>query len=222
MIKIISCTKEKNITDLPIFKSYEKLKKLNDTLKLEIFTDNKNGISEMYNKAIEQLEPNIKYVVFVHDDVYIEDLFFFEKLEKGFEKFDLIGVAGSGDVNLSRDKLAWHFSNNHFWSGYVEHPIKSKDENAKTQINYFGQMDRSVVVLDGLFIACKVEVFEKIKFDVTFKFHFYDMDFCLSAITNDLKAGVISLKTKHLSLGEGINSDEYEAGQTRIKNKWKK
>jgi len=52
------------------------------------------GMAAVYNPAIERAAPQ-DLLVFVHDDVYVEDWFLEARLQEGLSAFDVIGVAGA-------------------------------------------------------------------------------------------------------------------------------
>ena len=92
----VSCTMEKDektfFDNFPLGKS---VKKNTDIYESIIFFDNKKGLSECYNEAIEKakqdkmLEDSV--LLFCHDDLSLGDIFLKEKLEKAFETFDVVG-----------------------------------------------------------------------------------------------------------------------------------
>lgn len=224
---IVSCTKE-NIDNFydntPLGKSLTKLKLIYPTLNTLIYTENKSGLSECYNKAINiMLNDDVK-IIFIHDDVYINDMFIFEKLEEVFKEFDIIGVAGSSNFSLNRLPLAWHNSLRDDWSGGLFHPKVDKSENYNN-IYYtdFGSFNKSVACIDGLFIAVKVSSIKEkeVRFDNKFTFDHYDLDFSLSCITKGLKIGTVPVILTHISHGSGINSERYKKLQDEVIKKWK-
>lgn len=64
------------------------------------------GLSRVYNKSFEALDTD--YIICVHDDVTIDDLDVFEKIEKYSKDFDIMGVAGGCNFSFKRDpRLSW-------------------------------------------------------------------------------------------------------------------
>ena len=53
------------------------------------------GLCHWYNKVIADTTKPDEILLFVHDDVFILDLFWIERLRDGFYHFDIIGVAGN-------------------------------------------------------------------------------------------------------------------------------
>ena len=141
----------------------------------EIVYENKKGLPEVYNSFITP-ENKIKRIIFLHDDVLIEDLFWEEKLNIAFEKYDIVGLAGSKKADLTRPP-AWHLmSDRQDHCGEVAH-----SHEKKVWTTCFGPTDSRVLVMDGLFIAVKVKKLldTNTRFDQRFDFHHYDITFCL-------------------------------------------
>jgi hypothetical protein len=91
-------------------------------------------------------------------------------------------------------------------------------------MNVFGKTPLEVITMDGLFIACKTEIFKnsKIRFDETFKFDFYDLDFCINSYLNNSVLGITNIYTTHLSRGEGMLTKKYKETEELFLQKWKK
>jgi len=56
--------------------------------------ENKTGLPEIYNRQI-RTNPEVDNVLFVHDDVWLEDTFIADRVAEGLAHFDIIGVAGN-------------------------------------------------------------------------------------------------------------------------------
>ena len=63
-------------------------------IKFHIAFANQRGLPYIYNERIEASNDNA-LLVFMHDDVWIEDMFFSQQLEQGLSTYDIIGVAGN-------------------------------------------------------------------------------------------------------------------------------
>ena len=55
---------------------------------------NSDGLPEVYDRVIEAGDTG-DIVVFVHDDVWLEDFYFSDRVIEGLKAFDIIGVAGN-------------------------------------------------------------------------------------------------------------------------------
>ena len=181
----------------------------------DIIYENKEGLPKVYNSFIN--EQNINYkLIFVHDDVLIEDLFFFEKLETAFEKYDIVGLAGTKSCNLKSEVTAWHYmsKNKQDLVGEVCH---SKDKQFWTTV--FGPTDSRALLLDGLFLAVNTKKLleTNTKFDENFTFHHYDISFCINANKNKLKMGVFPIKVTHFGLGDSMLTSDWHSSAKNFK-----
>lgn len=183
-----------------------------------IIFDNKEGLPKIYNEFLTE-EYKDKKIIFVHDDVIIDDLFWEEKLTIAFEKYDIVGLAGSKKCNLSSHTPAWHLMcNREDMVGEVAH---SKDKKSWTTV--FGPTDSRALILDGLFIAVNVKrlLETNTKFDENFTFHHYDISFCLRANQNKLKMGVCPVKVTHFGLGDSMMTPEWNKSAEKFKTLYK-
>lgn len=183
-----------------------------------IIFDNKEGLPKIYNQFLTEKYKDQK-LIFVHDDVIIDDLFWEEKLTIAFEKYDIVGLAGSKKCNLSSSAPAWHLMcNREDMVGEVAH---SKDKKSWTTV--FGPTDSRALILDGLFIAVNVKrlLETNTKFDENFTFHHYDISFCLRANQNKLKMGVCPIKVTHFGLGDSMMSSEWNESAEKFKTLYK-
>lgn len=173
--------------------------------KAKVFFENKKGLPELYNIFLTENNKD-KKIIFVHDDVLVEDLFFEEKLDLAFEKFDIVGLAGSKKCDLAQPP-AWHLMSDR--SEHLGEVAHSKDKVVWTTC--FGPTNGRALVLDGLFLAVNVKKLleTNTKFDERFKFHHYDITFCLKANKNKLKMGVAPIKVTHFGLGDSMNTPEW-------------
>ena len=61
--------------------------------------NNTEGLPSVYNKYLTKTYKN-EYIIFVHDDLLISDIFAREKILQGFEQYDIIGLAGNGNNSV--------------------------------------------------------------------------------------------------------------------------
>ncbi|MCP1659281.1 glycosyltransferase [Neisseria perflava] len=168
--------------------------------------ENRQGLPEVYNRRIN--DPNSgEYLVFVHDDVWLNDYFTPQRLREAFQQFDVVGVVGNRYCTPTqpswchtgfdeRGKLVRDVRS-HF-SGAI-----AQGEDALGVLQSWGVSPQPVAVLDGVFIAVnKRRLLESdVQFDTRFDFHFYDMDFCRSAIAAGLNIGTWPIVMTHQSGG---------------------
>jgi GT2 family glycosyltransferase len=164
--------------------------------------ENRRGLPEIYNARIHA-GGGAQILVFVHDDVWIDDYFLADRLIEGLRDFDVLGVAG----NRRRvpGQPAWAFTDLKFtWddkahlSGAIAH-----GQNPFGPVSRFGPAPAECELLDGVFIAAnKSDLVESdVAFDPRFDFHFYDMDFCRTARRNGLRVGSWPICLTHQSAG---------------------
>lgn len=179
----------------------------------KIIFENNTGLPALYNSFINE-ENKDQRIVFVHDDVLIEDIFLEEKLDIAFEKYDIVGLAGSKKCDLSKPP-AWHLmSEREHHVGEVAH-----SHQKKIWTTVFGPTDSRALVLDGLFIAVNVQKLleTNTRFDENFDFHHYDITFCLKANQNKLKMGVYPIKVVHFGLGDSMNTPQWHQSAEKFK-----
>jgi len=184
------------------------------------FEDNTKGLSKCYNIVIDEFRGNDHQpiLVFVHDDVVLTDISVSEKLQEYSHMFDVMGLAGSTKIDLTRPVIAWHLNPPECLFGAVQH----KDDNGYWMTSFTGnkRIPQRTLTLDGLFIALTASAYNKIQFDNRFDFDFYDLDLCFTAYYGGLRAGVVPILVTHNSSGSGINSTQYKDTQNMFLNKW--
>jgi len=151
----------------------------------------------------------------VHDDVLIEDIFLSEKLNEAIRRFDVVGIAGG--LTPNKGALRW-FDPWENLSGAVGHPCNNE---LIIDVTHYGPSPSECKLIDGLFMAVNVEKVLKLGvfFDRQFKFHFYDLDFCLSCIKNGLRIGTWPIWVVHY--GEGAyGSLEWKEDSIPFRQKW--
>jgi GT2 family glycosyltransferase len=158
------------------------------------------SLAEGYNRGIRQSSGDI--LIFSHDDIEILSATFAEDLLQALERNDIVGVAGSRLANGA----TWWSSGEEFAQGAVVMPLASRENSFG--LNIFGGLGEAIIdevqVLDGLFLAVKRSVTDKILFDeTTFDgFHLYDLDFTLAAFQAGAKLAVVpNLSILHYSIG---------------------
>lgn len=220
-ILVVSCTKG----DGKGCNLLESLAGLEDDVSLILSTNNSAGLPEVYNR---QLKPDnlIKHdiVLFVHDDVYIDDARLKGKLYTAIEKmkFDIVGLAGSTETRIKKPAL-WHqMSNQSSWTGAVGHPV-GDPKDGMIQTTTFGPWPKRCLILDGLFLAVNLRtVLEKQwKFNTNYQFHHYDIAACLDANNKKLKLGTYPIYATHSSPGlRNYNDKTFQQSQTKFLNEY--
>lgn len=214
---IVVCTKVKTEEEfrlLPIYPSLRKQYEANSpNVDFHVFKDNDRGLSECYNEILKDPNNLNKIVLFVHDDVELEDVFLYEKLIGS--PYSITGLAGAKSFNKQSDKLAWHLSAPK--EDYVGEVAHVNHKNIWTTV--FGPTNSRALTIDGLFIACKVkDLVEKgLTFDENFNFHFYDIAFCLRANERKVTCGVLPIRVIHHGLGDSMLTLDWEETNKKFK-----
>jgi hypothetical protein len=156
-------------------------------------------------------------LLFVHDDVVLEDLFLYEKLINS--PYSITGLAGAKTFNKQSQYLAWHIASDK--SNYVGEVAHCNKEN-KIWTTCFGPTNSRAVTLDGLFLSCKVKDLndKAVEFDNNFNFHFYDISFCLRANKQKITCGVLPIRVIHYGLGDSMLSEEWKISNERFRKEY--
>jgi hypothetical protein len=64
-------------------------------LEVQLFPENKRGLSSVYNQAIDQFSKEPCLFVFAHDDLLILDFYWASTIANGLEHFGIVGCAGN-------------------------------------------------------------------------------------------------------------------------------
>lgn len=225
-IKIISTTKaqfkETYYKDNELLEIQKTLNTSMPFVSFEVVYNNTEALSKVYNRYINN--DNKDYIlVFVHDDLCIEDVLLHKKLNKAMESYDVVGLAGIKAPITIKEPCLWHLMGDRKnMSGAVAH--YEKEPSIKRFMTSFGPMPERVVLLDGVFLAINTEkILEKgLKFDENnpAKFHFYDLHFSLDANNLGLKLGTWPIWCTHKSPGLENVTQEWLEGQKYFINKW--
>lgn len=200
-VKIVSCTRavtDEQCEQLPIVKSYNEC--LQNTCELVLNKGNTQGLPAAYNQTM--LSHHADWMVFVHDDVYIDDAMLVSKLENAhnIHGYDIVGLAGCLNPIIKSHNL-WHvMAERSDLRGQVAHPVNASGQIITTP---FGPTPSRVVIIDGLFMAVRMKSVEKTpwKFNENYSFHHYDMSSCIDANRHKLKIGVYPINVIHSSPG---------------------
>lgn len=198
-------------------------------VRLRLFADNSRPLPECYNQALDESSDN-DLLVFVHDDVYLDDWMLGQRIHEALQQFDVVGIAGN-EVRQP-GQLAWHLlpatprdggvlsldgSDSHHIFGSVAH-----GDPMRSVVRFYGPVPQALEVLDGVLIAVKASTLKRsgVRFDPCFEFHFYDLDFCRAACQAGLHLGAWPIAVTHASLGESIQSSAWQIAAQRYLDKW--
>jgi protein O-GlcNAc transferase len=222
VIEIVSATR------LPEAEFWEKsplgtsLRRLKGDARLvaHIAFENTRGLPDIYNAAIEAQDGH-ELLVFMHDDVWIDDHFVAERVIEALKTYDVIGVAGNrrrlpGQPGWGFVDEGLNWDAREHLSGTVAHGQKPFEN-----ISFFGPAPADCELLDGAFLAARRSALTAagVRFDPRFEFHFYDMDFCRSARRKGLRLGTWPICVTHQS-GGGFGSDAWREKYRSYLEKW--
>jgi GT2 family glycosyltransferase len=205
----------------PTYTSLAKLERLYGEIPTRVFYQNKRGLPECYNEAIRDCQQ--PFVVFIHDDIFINDLYIFDKLSTAITNAHIIGLAGADLVNLRDGANGWWHIDRKHQSSCVLHT--HKDSRVETPI--FPPVTQQFVkcmVMDGLFLGCNVAALKEkqVWFDEQFTFDGYDFDFCLNARERGLVLMTWAIMVTHCSLGEGALEANFKEVGRKLFAKWRR
>lgn len=203
MIEIVSATRHSKTQFWAKTALGQSLKRLefDQRISSRIAFENRRGLPEIYNERIQSPDsPEI--LVFIHDDVWLDDYWLSERLLEGLNRFDVLGVAGNR--RRAPGQPGW------FWieegvrddvaqlSGAVAH-----GPNAGGAVVAFGFSASECELLDGVMLAARKSRLRELAvgFDPRFEFHFYDLDFCRTARQQGLRLGTWPIAITHQSGG---------------------
>ena len=181
---------------------------------------NADGLPTVFNAHINEINRN-KILLFIHDDVWIDDYFVVDRLLDAVNTYDLVGVAGN-TRRLTR-QVAWTYINERFDADDRLHltGAVADGESPFGKVVFFGPAPRACRLLDGVFLAapCDVLLDREVSFDARFSFHFYDMDFCRTAELQGLRLGSWPIAITHVSRG-GCNTQPWQDARAKYLEKW--
>jgi len=183
--------------------------------------ENRRGLPDIYNARINATEGQ-PILVFVHDDVWIDDYFLADRVIHGLKTYDVIGVAGNR--RRVQNQPTWAYTDQKFtWDDQRNLSGSIANDNLPFgKVSVFGVAPAGCELLDGVFLAVKKSRLNAtgVQFDSRFDFHFYDMDFCRSAKKNGLRLGTWPICLTHQSGGDFGNTQWSEKYRLYLE-KWK-
>ncbi len=190
-------------------------------IQIRLYAENSVGLSELYNRAIEEVKGTPTILVFMHDDILITDFFWSKQVREGLKIFDIVGIVGN--TNRQSAQPGWIITNlngtlddKKNLSGAIGQGSRFPPES----LDVFGPTGLECKLMDGVFLAAYSETLHKsgLRFDPIFDFNFYDLDFCRSAEKLNLKMGTIPLSIIHASYGN--MDDKWRASYNSYLSKW--
>jgi GT2 family glycosyltransferase len=181
---------------------------------------NADPLAIAYGRALDAAQPG-DLMAFVHDDAWIDDWCVVDRVREALATFDVAGVAGNRERRpgqrswLDAEDLA-RIGDDHL-SGAIAH----RDADGRVTHNRYGAAPAPVKLLDGVFLAARVDALraQGVRFDPRFPFHCYDMDFCRSCERAGLALGTWPIAITHASGGRPQGAD-FDAAQRAYFDKW--
>ena len=169
----------------------------------------------LYSKDADEYDT----IVFVHDDVYIDDLKLEKKLNEAFKVYDIVGLAGCVNPSITKPCL-WHLMAGGFNSGNLRGAVAHyvDGSNVVRYVTSFGPTPARVTFLDGLFLAVNVKKVKSAdwKFNENYKFHHYDISSSIDANRKKLKLGTWPINVIHCSPGLRSFNDSYNSSEEKF------
>jgi Glycosyltransferase like family len=160
--------------------------------------DDARSLAEGYTQGISRSRGDL--IILSHDDITIFSPDMPRRLQAHLSACDLVGVAGTTKLIHP----AWIFAGPPFVFGQIVHPAP----DGGMGVDIYGApspLVRNIQALDGMFIAGRREIFERIGFDArTFDgFHLYDIDFSYRAFLAGMRLAVANdICMRHASTGK--------------------
>ena len=192
-------------------------------LELMVYPNGNQNLSGVFNHAIENSGSDGGDIfVFCHDDFYILDFYWIDRLLEGLGKYDVVGIAGNSErISMQPSWLFKDINLNSFnvntLSGIVAHGTSLPSQH----LSIYGPPDQEVEILDGIFLGMTRATIDKhaLSFDETFAYDFYDLDFCRLARSKNLKLGTIPISVMHESGGK-FNTQQWRNSYLDYIKKW--
>ena len=159
---------------------------------------NARSLAEAYNEAVAHSAADV--VLLSHDDVDVLAPDFAARVLRQLREFDAVGVVGS--TRMDGPAAGW--SGHPHLRGWITHRAPN-DATWRVDVLDPRPTAGDIVVLDGVMLAARREVFTAVRFDAeTFDgFHLYDIDWSYRAARAGFHLGVAGeLMVVHASRGQ--------------------
>jgi GT2 family glycosyltransferase len=178
----------------------------------------------VYNRAIQQATDD-DLLLFVHDDVFLDDYQIAHRVENALERFDVVAIAGN--TRPDHRHVGWAF-----WRDLEGKKLLPYDQQRLSgavahftprgeAVIVYGPAPQECLLLDGCFLAVAARTLREhnIRFDERFAFHFYDLDFCRTCRGAGLRLGTWPIAVTHASGGR-FDTPQWEQALAVYRRKW--
>jgi len=220
MLLFVTATR-KSLTEFEESPTGKSLRRISfvKSLQVVVSAENQSGLPTVYNQVItEQFREH--HAVFVHDDVWFDDIFIAYNILNGLKNFDVIGVAGNR--RLIPDAPAWCFKDDTIqWDSGNLSGLVCHGPGPFGPPSIYGPTPARVELLDGVLLAARISTLldAGVRFDERFDFHFYDLDFSRQANAAGLSVGTWPVSITHVSPGS-MASKSWRRGLKLYREKW--
>jgi hypothetical protein len=202
------------------------MQNISDTIGVEhevIAIDNRKqgeGICKVYNDGAARSKYD--FLCFIHEDVIIHTKDWGKRLAEllSDQNIGLVGVSGA--VYKSKYPGTWASCKKSLYRTYSIQRFADQEEPVVSYSNPGGTPYSPVLVIDGVFMATRKNVFRRFQFDEnTFTgFHAYDLDYSLQVGRSYKVMVSFDILLEHFSSGH-LNKEWLEASAL-LHQKWKK
>jgi len=183
---------------------------------IEKINNGEKNLSQVYNEIINESENDI--IVLCHDDIYFDTNNWSNKLVRLFDKnpeYGILGMAGTTHMPISG--MWWEDRTKMY--GIVNHESEGKKWESRYS-NSFENSIKSVVIVDGVFIAIHKKRIKELFDESVEGFHLYDVNFCFKNFLSNVNVGVLTnIRLTHKSIG--MTNEQWEVNKNIFKEKYK-
>ena len=182
MISLVICSTHKKISEALVNNITESIGVQHEIVYIDNY-DNRHSIFSAYNEGVARCK--YPYVCFIHEDVFFHSRNWGKKIINHLQ-IPNVGICGlAGRDFVTRVPASWKVK---LPSVNIIQSDHSGRKSSKKRLNppQYKLERRNVVLLDGVMLCMKKEIFNTIRFDDQLEgFHGYDFDICIQAAVNE-------------------------------------
>lgn len=194
-ISIVTCFNNPQVLEANLLKS---LSNQNEPFEL-ILVDN---VAKQFKSLPQALNQGAKqssgeFVMFVHQDVYLQGKNWLSAAIRYLESLSTVGVAGISGVSSNGKFVGFLLDRGRYWGQPLKQPFQ-------------------VQTLDEQLVVVPRQIFNIVRFDERFKFHSYIADYCLTLQEKGYSTYVIPLFVEHNSTVSTLKASNIEIDDTLL------